>query len=121
MYGSSKYETPRPEFKGTLELSPITRDLEITFSHRTRYRIMFCETYPLVFICLVLAVLAMWAYYIVQLYAEKVYAVPSPNWLVYFWETIIMLNVPTIVYSIIIEISNRYYKKLAHCLTSRGK
>uniref|UniRef100_A0A915L421 Anoctamin n=1 Tax=Romanomermis culicivorax TaxID=13658 RepID=A0A915L421_ROMCU len=111
-YGFTKYEMPRPDFKGIIRLSPITLEMELWYPKSSRYRIMICETYPLVSVCCFLALLAMWAYFIVQLYVEKHFS----KWT---FRDFLILNTPTIVYSLLIEISNRLYKKLALKLTFR--
>lgn len=80
---------------------------------------MICETYPIVCVCLGLALLLVWLWYVVQLWVEKKYEKYSANWFWYIFE-LLMLNMPTIVYSIVIEVSNRFYKKLAYYLTTKG-
>lgn len=111
-YDYEKYEMIRPEFQGQLRPSPITKKLELWYPDSSRYRIMICITYPIVFFCLIISLLMVWAYFIVQLWAEKRY----PN---FTFRDVCLLNLPNIVYSIIIYFSNYAYKILSVKLTQK--
>ncbi|XP_055371221.1 anoctamin-10 isoform X2 [Condylostylus longicornis] len=101
-------DRPRSAYYGDLKPDPITGKLTLQYPIAYTYLQMYCISYPVVFVCVILA--AYFALYQFQIEAEVLHDFGPDSWLNY---------VPVIVQSMLIAIFSWAYEKLATFLTDQ--
>ena len=106
------YEEPRGGYHGPLKKHPVTGRYEPHASSTTRYLKMVFVSCPTVLLCMIVAALFMELYfYFEDMTIEAYDADPSTL-------NNVLSYLPSIVYSVVIFLSNMSYRPLAHRLTS---
>lgn len=102
---------PRPQYWGMKRISPITGQVEYYYSPWKRNVKTYCVSYPIVLLCMKLATVVM------LLNFKFMNAVESRYNKVEGIVANIMLLLPSIMYAVVIAVSNNLYHRLATFLT----
>ncbi|KAL3281713.1 hypothetical protein HHI36_004917 [Cryptolaemus montrouzieri] len=106
--GMTSLDEPRANFRGTMEMDPITGKVAPQYPRYVTYVKMYCVSLPIVFLCMLAAFVIM----LCSFWAE--------NWSKSF-EDPWFATLPSIVYSILVCVMSTYYRKLATFLTEWGE
>eukprot|EP00096_Caligus_rogercresseyi_P011744 TRINITY_DN4727_c0_g1_i1.p1 TRINITY_DN4727_c0_g1~~TRINITY_DN4727_c0_g1_i1.p1 ORF type:complete len:624 (+),score=113.08 TRINITY_DN4727_c0_g1_i1:757-2628(+) len=107
--GKLRHKKPRPEYRGVLKENSISGEMEVYYSpYKTIKKLAFVSI-PITSLCLLLAFIFMLA----SFKADELFEI----WFADSPYGLILMNVPTIIYSIMIMIFNRYYLHMAHYMT----
>ncbi|XP_040578959.1 anoctamin-10 [Lepeophtheirus salmonis] len=107
--GKLRHKKPRPEYRGVLKENPISGEMEIYYSSYKTFKKLMFVSIPLTSICLLLAFIFM----LISFKADELFEI----WFHDSEYAFIINNVPTILYSVLIMIFNRYYLHMAHYMT----
>jgi len=105
------YEEPRAGFHGPLEIHPVSNRIEPSSSSSKKYLKLVFVSSPVIFLCMVVAAFFMQLYFYFEDMALIAYEEESSTF------NNIVSYLPSIVYSVVIFISNASYRPLAHRLT----
>jgi len=109
--GMKTVEKPRMAFRGDLGKNPVTNELEPQYeSWKRNLRICFISL-PIVFICNMLAIATMFYYFNWEVHMIGLFKLDDSYY------SLFMQNLPSILYSILIQIANALYQQLAENLT----
>ena len=115
--GKLRLKPPRPEYRGDLRENPVTGKPEMFYPPIKRLKTLMLVSVPVTVICLLVAFLLM----ILSLEAEKWMADylldPDTEQLRTDLSSQILINLPSILYSLIILIFNKIYFKIGRWLT----
>lgn len=108
---SEQDEEPRPQYWGTKGLSPITGEMEHYYPSWKRNLKVYCVSYPIVVLCMILATVTMllnfkFLHAMEARYGEAKGIVAS-----------VMLSLPSVAYAVAIAVLNNLYHQLATFLT----
>jgi anoctamin-10 len=101
--GSEEIEEPRPNYWGTMRVSPITGQQEQYYSPLKRKVKTYAISYPVVLLCMKVATVVMLIYFKLQFYMEDKYG--KSGGII----GSIMLLVPSIFYAVMIAVLNHVY------------
>ncbi|XP_045470145.1 anoctamin-10 isoform X2 [Harmonia axyridis] len=104
--GMTSLDEPRANFQGTMEKDPITGKCSPQYPRYLTYVKMYCVSLPIVVLCMIGAFFVMLSSFWIE------------NWSKTFEEPYqYLVPVPSIVYSVLVQVMNNYYRKLATFLT----
>lgn len=108
---SEQDEEPRPQYWGTKRLSPITGEMEQYYPSWKRNLKVYCVSYPIVVLCMILATVTMLLNFKFLHAMEARYS--NAKGIV----ASVMLSLPSVVYAVAIAVLNNLYHQLATFLT----
>lgn len=108
---SEQDEEPRPQYWGTKRLSPITGEMEHYYPSWMRNLKVYCVSYPIVVLCMILATVTMLLNFKFLHAMEARYS--NAKGIV----ASVMLSLPSVVYAVAIAVLNNLYHQLATFLT----
>lgn len=108
---SEQDEEPRPQYLGTKRLSPITGEMEHYYPSWKRNLKVYCVSYPIVVLCMILATVTMLLNFKFLHAMEARYS--NAKGIV----ASVMLSLPSVVYAVAIAVLNNLYHQLATFLT----
>jgi len=116
--GKLRLKPPRPEYRGELRSNPVTGKQEMYYSKGKRLKKIFFVSFPLTFLCLAMAFGLM----IGSFEGDRIMALlltdPDTEEVSTDFLSKILINVPSILYSLSIIIFNKVYLKMARSLTT---
>jgi len=116
--GKLRLKPPRPEYRGELRNNPVTGKQEMYYSSGKRIKKILFVSLPLTLLCLVLAFVLM----IGSFEADRIMALllldPDTEEVSTDFLSKILINLPSIAYSLSIIIFNKVYLKMARELTT---
>lgn len=112
---SEQDEEPRPQYWGTKRLSPITGEMEHYYPSWMRNLKVYCVSYPIVVLCMILATVTMLLNFKFLHAMEARYS--NAKGIV----ASVMLSLPSVVYAVAIAVLNNLYHQLATFLTESGE
>lgn len=108
---SEQDEEPRPQYLGTKRLSPITGEMEHYYPSWKRNLKVYCVSYPIVVLCMILATVTMLLNFKFLHAMEARYS--NAKGIV----ASVMLSLPSVAYAVAIAVLNNLYHQLATFLT----
>lgn len=108
---SEQDEEPRPQYLGTKRLSPITGEMEHYYPSWKRNLKVYCVSYPIVVLCMILATMTMLLNFKFLHSMEARYS--NAKGIV----ASVMLSLPSVAYAVAIAVLNNLYHQLATFLT----
>ena len=115
--GKLRLKPPRPEYRGELRQHPVTGKMEMFYSNTQRLKKIFLVSVPLTIICLVMAFILM----VLSFEADRVMIEflidPETGEMSTDIISKILVNLPSIGYSLVIIIFNKIYLKVGRVLT----
>lgn len=109
--GMKTVEKPRMAFRGKMGRNPVTEEMEPQYPSWKRNLRIYLVSTPIVFLCCGFAVACMFYYFSWEIHMMAVYQSDSS------YEALLMTTLPSVVYSILIQIANFLYQQLAESLT----
>ncbi|XP_032504494.1 anoctamin-10 isoform X3 [Phocoena sinus] len=107
-----QFEEPRPGYHGVLGINSVTGREEPLYPSYKRQLRIYLVSLPFVCLCLYFSLFVMMIYFDMEAWALDLHENSRSEW------TGILLYVPSIIYAIVIEIMNRFYRFAAEFLTS---
>ncbi|XP_044750603.1 anoctamin-10 isoform X2 [Coccinella septempunctata] len=104
--GMTSLDEPRANFQGVMEKDPITGKCTPQYPRYKTYVKMYCVSLPIVVLCMIAAFFVMLSSFWIESWS-KTFEEPYTC----------LVPVPSIVYSILVQVMNTYYRKLATFLT----
>lgn len=116
--GKLRLKPPRPEYRGELRNNPVTGKQEMFYPSGKRLKKIFFVSFPLTLLCLIMA----FALMIGSFEADRIMALllldPDTEEVSTDFFSKILINLPSILYSLSIIIFNKVYLKMARGLTT---
>ena len=109
--------TPTPDPRGDLGTNPVTGRPEMHYSSSKRARKIFLVSVPITILCLALAFVLMLASFEADVYMAEFLQDPETGETASDFISKILLNLPSILYSLSILVFNKTYLRLARRLT----
>ncbi|XP_078609248.1 anoctamin-10-like isoform X2 [Branchiostoma floridae x Branchiostoma japonicum] len=109
--GRKVFEEPRAGFHGKLGVNPITGRSEPVYPSWKRLLRIYCVSFPIVILCMLVAVVVMMIYF----WAENIAKAKHKEENTMLTQGLVL--VPSIIYSVVIILMNQAYRTLAQYLT----
>lgn len=116
--GKLRLKPPRPEYRGELRNNPVTGKQEMYYPSSKRLKKIFFVSLPLTLLCLVMAFVMMILSFEVDRTVAILLTDPETNEINSDLFSKILINLPSILYSISIIVFNKVYLKMARSLTT---